>query len=273
MLQIKNDPERALSAFQDGLRSDPTNIAIYMGMDQSLSLLNRPARERVEALEKYPKMDAAPPALIFELILNLAEAGDFERATELFHNRFFPREESGTNVRQVWIEVQLLRALALAKEGHWGEALIVARDLGSEVPGLAFTRDGLEPILQSARTSYLLGTVFAGCGLTVEAKAKFELASAASVPDQIKWAGLAARKLPGFNQAQWQDRLRASLEQAENLSNTSSYPSWWEYTAASLAKELGQAAEADIRFRKALLLPDRMLAYHMTRLARSEATP
>ncbi len=272
-LQIKNDPERALSAFQDGLRSDPTNIAIYMGMGQSLSLLNRPARERVEALEKYPKMDAAPPALIFELILNLAEAGDFERATELFHNRFFPREESGTNVRQVWIEVQLLRALALAKEGHCGEALIVARDLGSEVPGLAFTRDGLEPVLQSARTSYLLGTVFAGCGLTVEAKAKFELASAASAPDQIKWAWLAARKLPGFNQAQWQDRLRASLEQAENLSNTSSYPSWWEYTAAILAKELGQAAEADIRFRKALLLPDRMLAYHMTRLARSEATP
>jgi hypothetical protein len=38
-----------------------------------------------------------------------------------------------------------------------------------------------------------------------------------------------------------------------------------------LAQELGRSSEADIRFRKALLLPDRMLAYHFTRLAKSEA--
>jgi Tfp pilus assembly protein PilF len=270
LLQIKNEPERALSAFRDGLRSDPANIAIYLGIDQALSLLNRPARERVEALEKYPQMDAAPPALIFELILNLAEAGDFERATTLFHNRFFPREEGGTNVRQVWIELQLLRILASAKEGHCGDALASAEHLGSGVPDLAFTHDGLAPILQSARTSYLLGTVFASCGKANEAKVKFELASAASAPDQIKWAWLAARKLPAYDQAQWQDRLQTSLDEAENRSSTSGYPSWWEYTAASLAMELGRPAEADIRFRKALLLPDRMLAYHLTRLAKSE---
>jgi len=242
-------------------------------MDQALSLLNRPARERVEALEKYPRLDAAPPALIFELILNLAEAGDFDRATALFHNRFFPREEGGTNVRQVWIEVQLLRALASVREGHCAEALTVARNLGSEVSGLAFTRDGLEPILQSARTSYLLGTVFANCGQAGEAKAKFELASAGSAPDEIKWASLAARKLPGFNEAKWQDRLRTALEEAENRTKTSGYPSWWEYAAASLAKELGRPTEADDRFRKALMLPDRMLAYHFTRLAKAETSP
>jgi tetratricopeptide (TPR) repeat protein len=271
LLQIKDEPELALSAFRDGLHSDPANITIYLGIDQTLSLLNRPARERVEALEKYPQLDAAPPALIFELALNLAEAGDFEPAAELFHKRFFPREEGGTNVRQVWIEVQLLRILASAKEGHCGDALEGAEHLGAEVPDLTFTRDGLEPILQSARTGYLLGTVFASCGKATEAKAKFELASTASAPDQIKWAWLAARKLPAFNQAQWQDRLQTCLEQAESRSDTSAYPSWWEYTAASLARELGRPSEADIRFRKALLLPDRMLAYHFTRLAKSEA--
>ena len=272
LLHIKNDPEQALSAFRDGLRSDSANIAIYLGIDQTLSLLNRPARERVEALEKYPQMDSAPPPLIFELILNLAEAGNFERATKLFQNRFFPREEGGTNVRQVWIEVQLMRILASVREGHCGDALAGAEHLGSEVPGLAFTRDGLEPILQSARTSYLLGTVLANCGEAAKAKAKFELAASATGPDQAKWAWLAARKLPGFNEAQWQDRLRVALEQAESRANTSGYPSWWEYSAASLAKELGQTADAAVRFRKALLLPDRMLAYHLTRLAMSEAT-
>ncbi|PYX40036.1 MAG: hypothetical protein DMG81_07685, partial [Acidobacteria bacterium] len=106
LLHVKNDPERALQAFRYGMQSDPVNIANYVGADQALSLLNRPAEERVAALEKYPKMDVAPPSLIFELILNLAEAGSFDRALALFHNRFFPRQEGGTNVRQVWVEVQ-----------------------------------------------------------------------------------------------------------------------------------------------------------------------
>src|SRR5262249_32962535 len=139
LLHVKNDPPAALAAFRSGFESDPTNIANYLGADQALSLLNRPARERVAALEKYPKLDAAPPALVFELILNLAEAGDFERANSLFHNRFFAREEGGTNVRQVWIEVQLQRLLASAKAGNCEEALQIAGNLGSEVPGLIFT--------------------------------------------------------------------------------------------------------------------------------------
>jgi tetratricopeptide (TPR) repeat protein len=271
LLHIKNDPEQALSAFRDGLRTDPSNIAVYLGIDQALSLLNRPASERVEALEKYPQMDSAPPPLIYELILNLAEAGNFERATQLFHNRFFPREEGGTNVRQVWIEVQLMRLLASVKGKRCGEALAGAEHLGSEVPGLAFTRDGLEPILQSARTTYLLGTVLTSCGEAAKANAKFALAASATGPDQAKWAWLAARKVPGFNEDQWRDRLRTALEQAESRANTSGYPSWWEYSAATLASELGQTAEAAKRFRNALLLPDRMLAYHLTRLEMSEA--
>jgi tetratricopeptide (TPR) repeat protein len=273
LLHEKNDPAGALAAFRNGLGSDPANLAIYLGMDQALSLLNRPARERVEALEKYPRLDDAPPWLIFELILNLTEAGDFERATSLFHDRFFPREEGGTNVRQVWVEVQLQHVLASAKEGHCSQALPLAQQLGMEVPGLTFTRDGLEPLLQSARTNYLLGSVYAGCGKSEEATGKFKLAAAASAADQIRWACLAAQRLPGFNRVQWQDRLQSALEQAASRSETSAYPSWWLYTGGSLERELDRAQDAEVSFQKALLLPDRMLAYHFTRLAKSAATP
>jgi Flp pilus assembly protein TadD len=272
-LHIKNDPEHALSAFREGLRSDPTNIANYMGIDQALSLMNRPPRERVEALEKYPKLDAAPPGLIFELILNLAEAGDFQRANSLFYNRFFPREEGGTNVRQVWVELQLQNIVALAKAGHCDQALANAQHLGSEVPGLTFTRDGLQPFLQSARTNYLLASAYAACGRSNEARPKLDLAAKADAPDQIRWAWLAAKKLPDFNSEQWQKRLEASFDQAATRSGTSAYPSWWMYTAGSLAEILGKTQEADVRFRNALLLPDRMLAYHFTRIVKSDVTP
>jgi len=205
------------------------------------------------------------------LILNLAEAGDFDRATNLFKNHFFPREEGGTNVRQVWIEVQLQRVLALARQGHCTEALDAAQHLGSEVPGLAFTKDGLEPIINSARTNYLLGTVYATCGKADSAKSKLEQATAASGTDQIRWAWLAAKKSPNFDQQKWQERLHAALTDATNRTETSAYPSWWMYNAGELERELGRSQEADARFQKALLLPDRMLAYHFTRLAQAQS--
>jgi len=270
LLHIKNDPERALAAFRDGLQSDPNNIAIYMGIDQALSLLNRPPQERVEALEKYPLMDAAPSGLIFELILNLAEAGNFERATQLFHNRFFAREEGGTNVRQVWVELQLQQALSHSRGGRCGDALTAADHIGKEVAGLDFTRDGLDPIVGSARSSYLLSKVYQTCGKSIEAKQKLQLAASASAVDQVLWAYRAAQELPNFDQAKWQDRLREARDQAASRSETSSYPSWWMYTTGLLADQLKDSAEAELRFRKALLLPDRMLAYHFTRLARAE---
>jgi hypothetical protein len=50
--------------------------------------------------------------------------------------------------------------------------LSLAQQLGMEVPGLTFTRDGLEPILQSARTNYLLGSVYGSCGKSEEAKSR-----------------------------------------------------------------------------------------------------
>jgi hypothetical protein len=44
----------------------------------------------------------------------------------------------------------------------------------------------LAPILQSARTNYLLGSVYAGCGKSEEVTGKFKLAAAASAADQVR---------------------------------------------------------------------------------------
>ena len=271
LLHEKHDAERALSAFRDGLQSDATNVTVYLGADQALSLLSKPASERVQVLEKYPNLAEAPSSLIFELILNLAEAGDFQRAESLFHDRFFPREEGGTNVRQVWVEVEIQKMLASARDGHCADALVVAEHLGSPVPDLPFTRDGLEPILQSARTNYQLGIVYASCAKPAEAAKTFRLASTPSAPDQMEWAWRAAQKVSGFNEKQWQERLQTALAQAKSRSDTSSFSSWWDYVAGALAGAVGSQQEADQRFQKALLLPDRMLSHHFTRIARADA--
>ncbi len=273
VLLEKYAPQQALEAFQRGLQSDPSNLVIYLGVDQALSLLGRPSRERIHALERYPDQANMPADVIYELILNLTEVGDYERATALFRNRFFARQEGGTNVRQVWIEVQLQRMIALAQGGKCGDALSVVQNLGTSVPDLPFTQDGLKPILDNARTNFLVGGVYATCGLSKEAESRFQLSSKVSAPGQIAWAWMSAQKLPGFDQQQWSPRLEAALAQAENLAETSALASFWVYTLGSLEAALGQKQQADAAFRKVFLLPDRVLAYHLTRLALTPKQP
>jgi hypothetical protein len=97
-----------------------------------------------------------------------------------------------------------------------------------------------------------------------------QIATAASAPDELLWAWLAAKKLSATDEQQWRDRMQSALVQLINRSENSSYPGWWDYSAGALAAALGQKEEAGLQFEKALLLPDRMLSYHLTRLARAE---
>src|SRR5205823_7450986 len=71
LLRVKNDPEQALAVFQEGLQNDRANVQLYTGIDQALSIMRRPARERVAALERYPDRAQMPSHLVYELILSL----------------------------------------------------------------------------------------------------------------------------------------------------------------------------------------------------------
>src|SRR5581483_10044137 len=273
LLHVKHDPQQALDIFQEGLNVDTTNVELYTGIDQALSILGRPAQERVAALKRYPDQAKMPSALVYELILNLAEAGEYDAASALFRNRFFEREEGGTNVRQVWIEVELQRALSLAKNGNCSEAESAAEHLGSPVPDLAFTHDGLEPLLQAARTNYLLGILHKTCKQPERAAASFRRAAQRSDLEDAVWASRASRELPDYDQSSAKEKLESILQRTRSTSETSSHTGWWSYNAGMLDRELGETERAEKEFRNAFLYPDQMLTYHLTRLAMEGKTP
>jgi tetratricopeptide (TPR) repeat protein len=273
LLELKDNPQQAFTVFQEGLSRDPRNEELYTGMDQALSIMQHSPLERVAALEHYPDSTNIPIALIYELILNLAESGDFDKAVGLFHNRFFPREEGGTNVRQVWLEVQVLRAISLAKQGQCPEAVNIANHLSDPVPDLIFTHDGLEPFLRSARFNYLLGTVYKRCDLPDRARTSFaEGAELSSLPDAV-WSFKAAQELPESDQGVARQKLETSLERLKNSGESSAPTGWWLYNAAMLDEALGNTQRAASEFHETLLRPDQLLSYHLTRLALSGSHP
>jgi len=272
LLHVKHDPEQALQVFQEGLRTDPENIVLYTGIDQALSILRHPPQERVSALQQYGDQANMPTSLVYELILNLAEAGNFEKASALFHNRFFQREEGGTNVRQVWLEVQIRHALALAQQGQCSESVKLVDQLGQPVPDLVFTHDGLEPFLRSARMSYLLGNVYKTCNLPEKAQANFKRAAGRANFEDAVWAWKASQELPNFDPAAAKLKLQNVLERAKSSGDLTSPGGRWLYNAAVLDAVLGNSRQADKEFREALLSPDLLMTYHLTRLALSDGS-
>jgi hypothetical protein len=151
--------------------------------------------------------------------------------------------------------------------------LEIAGHLAAPVAGMAFTENGLKEITQSPRTQYLLGELQGACGQKPEADRGYEAASHAMDPAQMVWAMNAARKLSGYDAAQWRGKLTAALSQAESRERTSSYTGWWRYSVGILQLALGREEEGKAALRETLLLPDSQMSHHFARLALAGATP
>jgi tetratricopeptide (TPR) repeat protein len=273
LLHITGKFEDALDVFEEGLKNDALNVTNYSGAVAATTLLGKPPAHRVKILENYPSFGNMPTALVYELALSRAESGNYDTAIAVFKNRFFGREEGGTNVRQVWIEVKLAQAIGLSRAGRCVEALEAVKNLVSQAEGLAFTENGLQPILESARTNYLLAELSTSCGRKTEADRRYDLASKATEPSQVVWAWAAAKKRSGYDPGYWQTRLESALSDAESRLHASSYKGWWAYSIGILQIALGREEQGRESLRNAILLPDSLMSYHFARLALEGATP
>jgi len=267
------DPEKAREVLNEGLVADPTNVEVYQALDQALGLLGRPAEERVRALERFPDPTSLPPALVMKLALALVEVGRFDEAERVFHGRFFPREEFGTNVRQVYLEVRLRQALDLARRGDRRAALGIVRRLGEPVRGLAFTRDGLDAFLDGARAQYLIGEVHSLGGDPVSARRHWEKAAAGGdrypYPD-VAFADAAARRL-GAKAEDGRPALEAALRNWDNrLEVGTSFPGANAVGRGLFLRALGREEEARARLLEALYLPDALMSHYVSRTALRE---
>jgi len=273
LLHMKRDFAGAMNVFAEGIRNDPSNAVNYSGAVAAMAVLGKSAAERVKALELYPDLSHMPISLVYELALNRAEEGNYKGAMDLFQNRFFGSEEGGTDVRHVWVEVKLQQAIGLARTGHCEEAQVTAKALGSPVPSLSFTQDGLKQLLDSARTNYLLGEAYAACGQKEEAERRYRLSAQGTDSSDVVWEWASAKKLRGYDATLWREHLTSALSQAQSNALTGAYQGWWAYCAGVLQMALGHEAQGKASLRESLLLPDSRMSYHFSRLAMEGATP
>ena len=276
LLQIQGDVEGALAAFMEGMSADPRNVDLYQGADQALSLLGRPTAERIAALSRYPDRAQLPGELLPRLALALAEDGRADEAKALLSGRFFAREEGGTNVRQVFVEIRLQEALALAKAGRGADALAIVEGLGREVPGFAFTKDGMDVFVDAPRAQYAAGEIASLAGDDAAARRHWQKATEGREAffRALPYAYAAARRLGSADEAAWRARLESSVAQSEKfLESGTGFPGVVVTSQGLMLRALGREDEAKARFRRALLLPDQRLSHLVSRRALQDAKP
>lgn len=149
-LYARQPPERAIEYFTEGTKSDPRNPENYLGLERALRAAGRPPEERVAALQKFPGSN--PPAtLVFQLARDLAEAGRYGEAQKELATRFVSLEEGGASQLDVYLEIGLEQAHALAATHHCEEARNLIRHLGDPVPQLSLTKEALVLAIKSSR--------------------------------------------------------------------------------------------------------------------------
>jgi tetratricopeptide (TPR) repeat protein len=270
LLYARGAAADALRVFEEGMAADPTNVELYQGADQALSLLGRGPEERTAALRRYPETPL-PSTLTYKLALALAEAGQFPEAEALFPGRFFPREEFGTNARQVYLEVKLRQAFALACEGRKVEAAALAAAFGRPVPGFDFTKDGMAAFVGAPRFQYYCGELQALLGNDEAAREHWTRAAAGRDFRQAAFAYRAAQELAQAGDGEWRPRLETALAEADlYLLRGGHYPAVATGARGMLLRALGRVPEGNEALRQVFVLPDKGMPHHIARLALQE---
>ena len=268
LLQLRDNPAQAARVLEEGLAADAANTELYSALSQALTLLGRPPADRVRVFERHPQPAAMPAALVYSRALALAEDRRFDEAEVLFASRFFPREEGGTNVRQVYLEVRLQRALADSRAGRAADALRGATELGQPVAGLDFTRDGMAPLLADARVQFLIAGIEDRAGQPAAAGRRRRALvdkHAGRLGAAGVYAYLAARALGDGRAAGLLERMRSRLEASGPAAAAAGGLAL--YSRALELRECGQTEEARAALQAAIRAADRNLSEHLSREA------
>jgi tetratricopeptide (TPR) repeat protein len=264
-LHIKNDPRKSLVSFRQGVENDPTNSDNYAGLDIAMSLSGAPAKDRAMEIGRYPLADNAatstmPANLVYQLALTRAEAGEFDQALALFKGRFFPSEEGGISAAQVLFEIQLMQASANASAGNCKNAEAF---LNSEHSGHVINEAVARPYVRMA-------AIAKTCRNTEQSEGLLKKAAESKIGADAGWSHLAQQSLGTNDGPAGQQKLEASLANAQRMKDTSSFTGWWWYNIGTMQAARDRKDQAREAFKNALLLPDSMMSHHLTRAAMAD---
>jgi tetratricopeptide (TPR) repeat protein len=204
-LNKQNDPHKALEAYEQAFRLDPTDARVFAELDGIYKRLNVPSQERLERLEQHLDLVEMRDDLTVERAALLNLLGRPQEALALLMSRNFHPWEGGEGKVTGQYNASLIdlarRALA---DGDYDEALVDLERTQSYPYNLG---EGKLYSIRENNVHYYLGCACEGLGRDDEAQKHFVEASLGvseptlamyyndQPPDMIYYQGLALQKL------------------------------------------------------------------------------
>uniref|UniRef100_Q01PP1 DUF5107 domain-containing protein n=1 Tax=Solibacter usitatus (strain Ellin6076) TaxID=234267 RepID=Q01PP1_SOLUE len=141
-----------------------------------------PPASRPSSLDAVPGWNSKTQPNPAAAALEAAASGNLDQAFGYFNRSNFPEGKQPDAVRAAYIELQLLRLLALAAARQCQQADNGITTLGYEDKNLPFTFNGFGGFTKGARFQYHLGLVEAACVDEKEARKRFEKVSRMRAP-------------------------------------------------------------------------------------------
>jgi tetratricopeptide (TPR) repeat protein len=163
MLRSGGALEQAIDLFCEGVKYDPGNADLILGLDEAMEGAGTPASERAHTIKGFPNLKSATSALVFRAVHLLGETEEFDVAEKLLMNRFFVKEEGGVDVREIYVTLKLKQAKAMAVRGECEAALNLVHRLAQPVAGLPFTASGLGRFVMSVPAQEAIKEIEAMC--------------------------------------------------------------------------------------------------------------
>ena len=193
--------------------------------------------------------------------LEAAAAGNLDQAFGYFNRNNFPEGKQPDAVRVAYIELQLLRLLALAAAHQCQQADNGITTLGYEDKALPFTFNGFGAFTKGARFQYHLGLVEAECVDEKDARKRFEKVSRMRVPMTSPDFAYSYMALAKLGRVGGLDAIAQQLDGALAATRPADVPAL-QYNKGLLLSILGNKGAAAACFRQgAANAPPGMLRY------------
>jgi len=147
-------------------------------------------------------------------------------------------------VRQVYLEVKLRQAFALAHEGRKAEAEALAAAFGQPASGFDFTKDGMTAFVDAPRFQYYCGELEPCSGTMLLPAGTGCGRPQAATFRQAAFAYRSAQRLGEASDAEWRPRLQAALHEADTYSSAGPLSRGRHLRRGLLLRALGRTREA-----------------------------
>jgi tetratricopeptide (TPR) repeat protein len=93
LLEVKEEPAEAAAEFQRGFQMEPSNAALYLGLNRAMQKMGKTAAQRAEMMKRFPDPANMPEPLVRALVGALRESGRNQEANAVLTHRFLPGKE------------------------------------------------------------------------------------------------------------------------------------------------------------------------------------